>query len=178
MQRYANEPSFGEAVFGWLRCVSGERKWLSGQQMMMKMMAKLGIYSLPVSHYHINFSRPRLPRYRLLSIFLAREDKMCLVWFSHNWFYFLIKKPWGGTDEDTKVKRAMQLFALVVLRFDTKMGQKKDVYQTQDMLLCYNRMSNGEVLIIHCSSNAKVVLQQAWHAMQCLEKYIWKDSKH
>lgn len=31
------------------------KKWLPGQQMMMKMMAKLGIYSPPASHYHIYF---------------------------------------------------------------------------------------------------------------------------
>lgn len=177
MQHYANQPSFGEAAFGWLCCVAGERKWLSGQQMMVKMMAKLGIYSLPASHYHIYFSRPHLPRYRLLSIFLAGKDKMCLVWFSHNWFSLLIKKPRGWTDEDTKAP-AMQLLALVALRFDTKTYQKKTYIKHTDMPSCYYRVSNGEVLIIRYSSKAKVVFQQAWHAIKCLKKYIWKDSKH
>lgn len=46
------------------------------------------------------------------------------------------------------------------------------------MLSCYNYVSNREVLIIRYSSNAKVVLQRAWHAVKRSEKYIWKGSKH
>lgn len=82
--------------------------------------------SLPFTVY---FPCPRLHRYRLLSIFLASEDTVCLAWFNHNWFSFLIKKPWGGTDGDTRLKHAMQLFGgwticLSSSCFDTKTYQK------------------------------------------------------